>query len=73
MRIIIVEVKPNSAKIKIEQISEQVYKVQLTAQPIAGRANKQLIEVLADYLGVAKSQLKVKSGRTSRTKVIIIK
>ena len=69
---IVVEVKPNSKEVKVEKITDNVYKVKLTATPVGGRANKQLIEILAKYLGVAKSQIEIKSGQTSKTKVLVI-
>jgi len=71
-KIITVEVKTNSKEVKVEKITDQVFKVRLSATPIAGRANKQLIEVLANYFKVAKSQIEIKSGKTSKTKVLII-
>ncbi|MBI5766051.1 DUF167 domain-containing protein [Candidatus Falkowbacteria bacterium] len=72
MKQIIVEVKPNSAQNKIEKISDLVYKVKLTAPSTEGKANKLLIELLAQYFNIAKSQIEIKSGKTSKNKVLII-
>ncbi|OGY43554.1 MAG: hypothetical protein A3B89_03575 [Candidatus Buchananbacteria bacterium RIFCSPHIGHO2_02_FULL_40_13] len=69
---IIIEVKPNAKEIKVEKITDNIYKIKLTASPIGGQANRQLIEVLAQYWGVAKSQVEIKSGRNSKSKVLII-
>lgn len=69
---ILIEVKPNSKQKKIEKISEGVYKIHLTAPAQDGQANKQLIEVLSEYLGVAKSLIAIKAGKSARTKIIII-
>lgn len=69
---IIVEVKPNSAKNEITEITDLVYKVKLTASPVKGEANALLIKILAKYLGVSKSQIEIKSGKSSRDKVLII-
>ena len=69
---IVVEVKTNSKEIKVEKITDNVYKIKLTTSPVNGQANKQLIEVLAQYFKVAKSQIEIKSGQTSKTKVVII-
>ena len=54
------------------KITDNIYKIKLTASPIGGQANRQLIEVLAQYWGVAKSQVEIKSGRNSKSKVLII-
>ena len=69
---IVVKVKANSKEIKVEKIIDNVYKIKLTTSPVNGQANKQLIEVLAQYFKVAKSQIEIKSGQTSKTKVVII-
>lgn len=71
-RKIIVEVKPNKSENKIEKISDSLYKVSLKASPVAGKANRLLINVMADYFKVAKSQVEIKVGKTSKTKVLVI-
>lgn len=72
MKQILVEVRPGASKNKIEQITAQVYKVWLTACPVEGRANRQLVQLLADYFDVAKSNVEIKQGKTAKTKVVII-
>lgn len=37
-----------------------------------GRANKRIIELLADHLKIAKSHISIKSGTTYRKKIIEI-
>lgn len=71
-KIITVEVKTNSKEVKVEKITDSIYKIRLTATPVEGKANKQLIKVLAEYLGVPQSQIEIKSGKTSKTKVLVI-
>lgn len=72
MRTIIVEVKPRSGQNKVEKITGQVYKVSVTAAPEKGKANEAVIKLLADYFQVGKSLVTIKSGKTSRQKVVII-
>jgi hypothetical protein len=69
---ILVEVRPNAKQKKIEKITDSVYKIHLSAPPTEGKANKQLIEMLAEYFGVAKSLIEIKAGKSARTKVVII-
>ncbi|MDO8669662.1 MAG: DUF167 domain-containing protein [Candidatus Buchananbacteria bacterium] len=69
-RIITVEVKTNSKEIKVEPIKGNVYKVRLSATPLEGKANKQLIDVLSGYFDISKSQVEIKSGKTSKTKIV---
>jgi uncharacterized protein len=72
MKNLLVEVKPNCKNLKLEMITDSVYKLHLTAPAKDGKANKQLIEVLADHFKVAKSLITIKSGQSSRNKHVII-
>lgn len=67
---ITVEVKTNAKQILVEKITEHIYKVRLSATPIAGKANKQLIDILSDYFKISKSQVEIKSGKSSKNKII---
>jgi len=48
----------------------QAWKVRLSAPPERGKANAQLIELIADALSVPQSSVEVVSGRGSRDKVV---
>ena len=67
--IIKVKVVPKSSKISIEE-RENVFHVKLTAPPDKGKANKQLVEVLAKHFEVKKSKIKILRGATSHNKVV---
>lgn len=69
---ILVEVKPNSAQNKVEHISGNVYQAKVTAPAQDGRANRTLIGLLAAYFDVAKSRIEIKTGKTAKTKLVII-
>ena len=69
---IYVKVVPKSSRNKIEKISEEEYKVWITAPPVDGKANKVLIEVLSDYFDVPKSFVEIIGGKTSRIKIVDI-
>jgi len=47
-------------------------KVYLTKPPADGLANEQLIEILSDYLGLKKYQIKILRGEKSRNKCVEI-
>ena len=65
------KVIPNSSKREI--IPEaRALKVHLTARPEKGEANKELIELLAKYFKVKKSQITILKGLKSREKTIEI-
>ena len=48
-------------------------KIAVTAPPDQGRANKALIEVLADGLGLKRSQVELVSGPTQREKRFLLR
>ena len=65
-----IKVIPRAKKEKIERLSDNELKVHLTAPPVEGAANKQLIELLADYFGVKKRQIRIVRGQRGRSKVV---
>lgn len=67
-----VKVIPRSKKTKIERLSKNEFKVHLTAPPVDGAANEQLIELLAAYFGVKKRQVRIVQGEKGRKKVVEI-
>ena len=69
---IYVRVIPRSSHNKITKISDNEYKVKLTAPPVNGEANKMLIKILAKHFNVSKSSLKIIGGKSAKTKIIDI-
>ena len=69
---IYVRVIPRSSQNKITKISDNEYRIKLTAPPVNGEANKMLIKVLAKHFNVSKSSLKIIGGKSAKTKIIDI-
>ena len=72
-----VRVTPKSAGNLVEGLTRQAdgsvsLQIRVTAQPDKGKANKAVIQTLARKLGLAKSQLAIASGATSRQKTVRI-
>ena len=67
-----VRVLPRSSRTEIIGFEDGTYKVKLTAPPVEGKANKALIELLAERLGVGKGRLEIVSGSRSRMKTVRI-
>jgi uncharacterized protein (TIGR00251 family) len=67
-----VKVKPNSKTQLIEEMADGTLKVNLKSPPVDGKANKELIKLLAEKFNVTKSQIQIKSGLSSKTKLIEI-
>lgn len=67
---IVVHIRPGAREAKIEKMEEGRYRVWVKARPEKGRANAEMIEVLAEHFGVAKSTIAIVIGKTAREKLI---
>lgn len=67
-----VKVKPNSKQQKIEQQPDGSLTVHLKSPPVDGKANEELIKLLAEAYSVPKSYIRIKLGLSSRQKVVEI-
>jgi len=69
---IFVKAKPRSKAEKVEKISETDFVVSVKEPPIKGKANEAICRVLAKYFKVRLAQVIIKTGHTSRNKIIEI-
>jgi uncharacterized protein len=67
-----VKVTPNAGRNEITGFKEGVLHVKIGAPPDKGKANKELVDFLAERLGIRKSAISILKGDTSRSKVIAI-
>ncbi len=67
-----VKVSFGSGKSAIETIGENEYVVRVKERPVKGKANRELITLLAKHFKTGISNIKIKSGATSTRKVIRI-
>jgi len=70
--IIEVKVVPNARRTAVEK-EEERYKVYVNSPAVDGKANKALIELIADYFKVKKKCVEIVRGEISRIKTIRIK
>jgi hypothetical protein len=63
-------VVPRASRSEIRGIYDGRLKIQLTASPVDGKANKALIQVMAKWLGVGRSQLEIIRGLAGRRKCL---
>ena len=66
-----IRVTPHAKQNKVVE-NEGVLRVYTTVAPENGRANSAVIELLAKYLNVPKSRIKIIKGLTGRDKVVTI-
>lgn len=67
-----VKVKTRSSRRGLVRNADGTYTAFLKSAPVEGAANKELIELLSDEFGVAKSSPRVIKGLHSKNKVISI-
>ena len=69
-RRISVTVKPSSKSPSVTQLTESEFRVAVREPAQDGKANRALIELLADHFRIAKSTIKIVRGLHSRHKLI---
>ncbi|MDJ0633144.1 MAG: DUF167 domain-containing protein [Xenococcaceae cyanobacterium MO_188.B29] len=67
-----VKVKPNSKQQKIEQSEDGTWIIRLKSPPVDGKANQELINLLAKHFQVGKKQITIKAGLSAKNKLIEI-
>lgn len=65
-------IQPGAKKSEIAGLHGDALKIRLNAPPVDGKANAALVEFIAEALGVPRSAVSLKSGQTSRRKVIAV-
>ncbi|MFH1456743.1 MAG: DUF167 family protein [Patescibacteria group bacterium] len=70
--IIQVKVIPKSSCNSIEKLDDKHYKIKITVVPEKGKANLQVIKLLAEYFKLSKSRIKIIRGTTIPDKFIEI-
>ncbi len=68
MTILQVRVKPNARESSLVQQADGTWLASLKALPIEGRANEELVALIAAHFRRRKSQVRVKTGVTGRIK-----
>lgn len=72
MTLINVRVTANSREASVSRTGETSFEVRVDERAIGGRANKRLLEILAEHFKVPKSRITIVKGTKSRDKVIQI-
>ena len=67
-----VKIKPRSSKNDVRELPDGSWVVSVQASPTDGKANEMLREVLAEYFGKPKRNIVIRSGLTSRFKILEI-
>ncbi|MEB3830166.1 DUF167 domain-containing protein [Phormidium sp. CCY1219] len=70
MPLLNVKVKPNSKQQNISEEPDGTLTIRLKSPPVDGKANAELIKLLSKRFNVPKSQITIKSGLSSKNKLI---
>lgn len=71
--VINVRAAPRSLRAGLDGMVGDALKVRIRSAPVDGKANKELIEVIADAFGLPKSAVVFKGGETSKTKRLLLR
>ncbi len=66
-------VQPGAKKTGVAGLHGDCLKIRLAAPPVEGKANECLLRVLAQWFGVPLREVVLKSGETSRRKVVEVR
>jgi uncharacterized protein len=65
-----VRVVPRASRSEIVGFQDETLKVRLTSPPVDGAANEELVRLIAKRTGVARSNVELIAGLTSRNKTL---
>jgi len=72
-KIIHVKVKPNSRASLLEQREDGTWLAQIKSPPVDGKANDELLALVAKHFKRPKSDVWIKSGGSTRMKLVQIR
>jgi uncharacterized protein (TIGR00251 family) len=65
-------VYPNASRNEVVGFTNGILRVKVSAPPIKGKANRELITFLSRLLGVGKGSVNIIKGHTTRNKVVAV-
>ena len=69
---ILLRVYPGATRNEVAGLNDGILLVKVSAPPVKGKANRELIAFLSQMLGVTRGSLTIIKGHTSRNKVVAI-
>ena len=65
-----IKVKPRSRSSTLEQAADGTWVARLKSPPVDGKANDELVGLVAEHFGCRKAQVAIKAGATGRMKLV---
>lgn len=72
MRVILVKVWPNGRESELEALGDGTFTATLKAPPVDGKANAELVALVARHFQVPKSAVAIKTGAGARIKRVTV-
>jgi hypothetical protein len=72
LKVIEVKVKPRAKVSELAQVADGTWVAKLKAAPVDGKANEELVALIAARFGCRKADVIIKAGASGRTKLIRI-
>jgi uncharacterized protein len=72
LKTIQVKVKPNARVSLLEEMADGTWLAQLKSPPVGGKANEELVALIAKQFDCRKIDVKIKSGAGGRMKLVQI-
>jgi uncharacterized protein len=67
-----VRVQPRASRNEVTGVCDGQLRLRTTAAAQGGKANKAVIALVADYLGIAPSRIELRRGWTNRNKQLVV-
>jgi len=67
-----IKVQPNSNRNEVVGVVNGVWKIKIAAPPDKGKANKELVDFLSEWLDIKKDRINILRGQTSHNKIVEI-
>ena len=70
--VVMVKVRTRARQQRVEKISSTAYRVSVFSPPVKGKANQEVVKLLASYFNLSPSEIKIIKGKKSPQKLIRI-
>jgi len=72
MKTLRIQVKPGSRTSALERRADGTWLARVKSPPVDGKANHELVALVARHFQLSRSQVSIKSGASGRTKLVQI-
>ena len=67
-----VKVKPNAKTSALVRIQDGTWEAKLKSPPVDGKANEELVGLVAKHFNCPKAAVAIKSGASARNKLVVV-